>query len=338
MERNDTEFERKVKAFIAEWNNTDERVLVHTSGSTGKPRPMWASKRQMMNSARMTCDFLHLQPDDTALLCLPVEYIAGKMMVVRAMVRQLRLVTVSPQSHPLASLDTAPTFAAMVPMQVAASMDNAHDLMLLRNIRHLIIGGGAIDPAMEARLKDFPHDVWSTYGMTETLSHIALRKLNGRDADNYYTPFDHVNITTDHRGCLVVDAPMVSDSRLVTNDLVEIHADGRRFRIIGRVDNVIVSGGVKIHIEEVEERLQGRVGLPFVITKRHDERLGEMVVMLVQSTQTEAVRRCCEECLPTYWRPRLYISVDRIPLTETGKPARREAERIANEHWQEQPR
>ena len=329
MEKNDAEFVRKVEAFIAEWNNADDRVLVHTSGSTGQPKPMWASKRLMANSARMTCDFLHLQPGDTALLCLPVDYIAGKMVVVRAMVRQLQLVIKAPQAHPLAELHHAPTFAAMVPMQVTSSLNNAHERQLLADIRQLIIGGGAIDETLEKELRDFPNNVWSTYGMTETLSHIALRKINGKDADQWYTPFDHVNIATDHRGCLTIHAPLVCDNSLTTNDMVEIHPDGRRFRIIGRVDNVINSGGVKIHIEQVEERLRNAVDVPFAITKRRDPLLGEMVVMLVQSTELDALRQCCEQCLPAYWRPRLFISVDKIPTTDTGKPARKRAEQIA---------
>ena len=329
MEKNDAEFVRKVEAFIAEWNNADDRVLVHTSGSTGQPKPMWASKRLMANSARMTCDFLHLQPGDTALLCLPVDYIAGKMVVVRAMVRQLQLVIKAPQAHPLAGLHHAPTFAAMVPMQVTSSLNNAHERQLLADIRQLIIGGGAIDETLEKELRDFPNNVWSTYGMTETLSHIALRKINGKDADQWYTPFDHVNIATDHRGCLTIHAPLVCDNSLTTNDMVEIHPDGRRFRIIGRVDNVINSGGVKIHIEQVEERLRNAVDVPFAITKRRDPLLGEMVVMLVQSTELDALRQCCEQCLPAYWRPRLFISVDKIPTTDTGKPARKRAEQIA---------
>ena len=335
MEKNDAEFVRKVEAFIAEWNNADDRVLVHTSGSTGQPKPMWASKRLMANSARMTCDFLHLQPGDTALLCLPVDYIAGKMVVVRAMVRQLQLVIKAPQAHPLDGMHHAPTFAALVPMQVTSSLNNAHERQLLADIRQLIIGGGAIDETLEKELRDFPNNVWSTYGMTETLSHIALRKINGKDADQWYTPFDHVNIATDHRGCLTIHAPLVCDNSLTTNDMVEIHPDGRRFRIIGRVDNVINSGGVKIHIEQVEERLRNAVDVPFAITKRRDPLLGEMVVMLVQSTELDALRQCCEQCLPAYWRPRLFISVDKIPTTDTGKPARKMAEQIAAQYMPE---
>ena len=251
------------------------------------------------------------------------------------MVRQLQLVIKAPQAHPLDGMHQAPTFAAMVPMQVTSSLNNAHERQLLADIRQLIIGGGAIDETLEKELRDFPNNVWSTYGMTETLSHIALRKINGKDADQWYTPFDHVNIATDHRGCLTIHAPMVCDNSLTTNDMVEIHPDGRRVRIIGRVDNVINSGGVKIHIEQVEERLRNAVDVPFAITKRRDPLLGEMVVMLVQSTELDALRQCCEQCLPAYWRPRLFISVDKIPTTDTGKPARKRAEQIAAQYMPE---
>lgn len=135
-------------------------------------------------------------------------------------------------------------------------------------INHLIIGGGAIDDKMERELRDFPNAVWSTYGMTETLSHIALRRLNGSEASCWYTPFENVDVSVNEDGCLVIDAPKVSDSRIVTNDIAEIGKDGRHFRILGRKDNVIDSGGIKIQIEEVEALLKKYLTVPYVITKR----------------------------------------------------------------------
>ena len=316
-----------IDAFLAEWNNSSPTVLVHTSGSTGKPKPMLVEKRRMEASARITCRFLGLHEGDTALLCMPLDYIAGKMMVVRALTCGLRLVSVAPSSHPLSTLNSHLDFAAMVPLQVWNSLQVPDERQRLMQIRHLIIGGGAIDDALARQLADFPHQAWSTYGMTETLSHIALRRLNGPEASDWYTPFDGVTISLTDEGCLVIDAPAVHDGPLVTNDIAELSA--QRFRILGRKDNVICSGGIKIQIEEVERLLRPHLRVPYIITKAPDEKLGEQVVLLTESKAVGDVLAACRLHLPKYWVPRRILSVDRLPLTETGKPARREAERMA---------
>jgi len=308
-------------------------VEVKTSGSTGVPKRMRVEKCRMMNSARITCDFLGLKKGDTALLCMSTDYIAGKMMVVRAIERGLRLITVEPSGHPLAMQKGLPScidFVAMVPLQVYNSLQVPEERERLRNIRHLIIGGGAIDEGLQAALRDFPNAVWSTYGMTETLSHIALRRLNGVDATDWYTPFEGVSLSQTEDGCLVIDAPAVHDGKLVTNDIAELRADGS-FRILGRKDNVICSGGIKIQMEEVERLLRPHLSIPYVITRAKDERLGEMVVLLMEGGNADEVKAVCEKVLPRYWQPRRFIVLDHLPLTETGKPARAEAERIANE-------
>ena len=315
--------------FISEWNSPSDLVLVQPSGSTGTPKPMWVEKRRMAASARITCRFLGLSKGDTALLCMPLDYIAGKMVVVRSLVCGLRLISVKPTGHPLATLTEAPDFAAMVPMQVYNSLQVERERRLLSGIRHLIIGGGAIDSALEDELRNFPNAIWSTYGMTETLSHIALRRLNGQDADAWYTPFNGVSVSLAPDGCLVIDAPDVCPCTLKTNDVAELHADGRRFRILGRKDNVIDSGGIKIRIEDIENALRAHLQMPYIITKRKDKRFGEIVVMLVETDNVVEVNDVCAKVLPHYWRPKKYICVDKIPLTGTGKPARAEAERIA---------
>lgn len=315
-----------LEAFLDEWNNPSPTVLVHTSGSTGKPKPMLVEKRRMEASARITCRFLGLHEGDTALLCMPLDYIAGKMMVVRALTCGLRLVSTEPKGTP--EWDGFIDFAAMVPLQVYNLLNDPAGRQRLRQIRHLIIGGGAIDDALARQLADFPHHVWSTYGMTETLSHIALRRLNGPDASDWYTPFDGVTLSLTDDGCLVIDAPAVHDGPLVTNDIAECNTT-QRFRILGRKDNVICSGGIKIQIEEVERRLRPHLHVPYIITKAPDEKLGEQVVLLTESKAVGDVLAACRLHLPKYWVPRRILSVDRLPLTETGKPARREAERMA---------
>lgn len=321
--------------FMTEWNNHEDCVKVHTSGSTGKPKAMLVEKRRMLASARITCDFLGLKPGDTALLCMNLDYIGAKMMVVRSLERRMRLVTVPPQGHPYQGLPAEwrepgrINFAAMVPLQVYNSLLSEEEGLWLKSIDHLIIGGGAVDERLERRLKSFPNHVWSTYGMTETLSHIALRPLNGEQANEWYKPFDGVSISRNEEECLVIDAPMVHEGRLVTNDRVEI-VEGKGFRILGRKDNVIVSGGIKIQIEEVEQCLRRFLDQPFLITKARDEKYGERVVLLTESTDMAEVAEVCMNALPAYWVPRCYVHVDQIPLTPNGKPARAEAEKMAN--------
>ena len=313
--------------FLDEWNNDSEYVEVKTSGSTGEPKRMMVEKRRMLNSARITCDFLGLKSGDIALLCMSTDYIAGKMMVVRSIERGLKLISVEPSGHPLANnyqlsiVNCQLDFAAMVPMQVYNSLQVPEERERLMAIRHLIIGGGAIDDAMEAELRTFPNAVWSTYGMTETLSHIALRRISGPEASEWYIPFPTVKLSTTDEGCLVIDAPDVCADTLTTNDIVELKPDGR-FRVMGRKDNVICSGGIKIQIEEVERELKPYVRVPYIISKKKNEKFGEIVVLLTEG-DTDEVRAICEEHLPKYHRPKLYQHIDQIPLTETGKPARK---------------
>ena len=348
--------------FLSEWNNDSDRVLVHTSGSTGKPKPMMVEKKRMLNSARITCDFLGLKPGDSALLCMSLDYIAGKMVVVRSIERHLHLISVSPSGHPLKDINLKDangkdingeiTFAAMVPMQVYNTLQVPEERERLTHIRHLIIGGGAIDASLEKELRSLPGNIaiWSTYGMTETLSHIALRRINGAEASEWYQPFDSVKISQTDEGCLVIDAPLVCAETLVTNDIVEIEpyiynkvekheevenhnkVEKLRFRIKGRKDNVICSGGIKIQIEEVEALLKPHLEKPFMIAKKKDEKFGEIAVLLTEDEDIKKVEATIRRLLSDekssehknhkYWIPREYFHVDHLPLTETGKPKR----------------
>lgn len=353
--------------FLSEWNNDSDRVLVHTSGSTGKPKPMMVEKKRMLNSARITCDFLGLKPGDSALLCMSLDYIAGKMVVVRSIERHLHLISVSPSGHPLKDINLKDangkdvngeiTFAAMVPMQVYNTLQVPEERERLTHIRHLIIGGGAIDASLEKELRSLPGNIaiWSTYGMTETLSHIALRRINGDEASEWYQPFDSVKISQTDEGWLVIDAPLVCAETLVTNDIVEIEpyiynkvenheevgkhdkVEKLRFRIKGRKDNVICSGGIKIQIEEVEALLKPHLEKPFMIAKKKDEKFGEIAVLLTEDEDIKKVEatirrllsgksddsnKSSESANHKYWIPREFRYVEHLPLTETGKPKR----------------
>lgn len=304
--------------------------ILHTSGSTGKPKEIAVEYDRMLASARMTCDFLGLKEGDTALLCLSTRYIAGRMMEIRAAERKMRLIRREPSAHPLKDVGETVDFAAMVPLQVYETIHNATERERFARIRHVIIGGGAVDRELEDELRTFPNNIWSTYGMTETLSHVAMRRIApatsaGNDASAYYRPLPGVRLSQDERGCLVIDAPHLNPSVLHTNDVVAFDSDGG-FVVKGRTDNVICSGGIKIQIEEVEAVLHEYFGDTVMVTAKPNRKFGEVVVYLTtQMPDGHALRLA----VPPYWLPKQIIHVDRLPKTETGKPDRAKAREIA---------
>lgn len=316
--------------FLKEWNNSADTVAVHTSGSTGAPKTLMVEKRRMLASARMTCDFLNLKAGDSALLCMSLDYIGAKMMVVRAIERNLQLIEVVPSGHPLANVTDTIDFAAMVPLQVYNSLQVPDERKKLMNIKNLIIGGGAIDSALQAELNSFPNAVWSTYGMTETLSHIALRRLNGPLASEWYTPLGGVSVGLSANGCLTIDASHLSDSTLITNDIAKLNDKGG-FRIIGRADNVINSGGVKIQIEEVERKLHDYGIDNVAVSYCTDAKFGQAVVFVTTRSATDEALLQAISQLPKYWRPKRIITVDAIPMAGNGKIARKEVQEIAEQ-------
>lgn len=323
-----------LEEFLAQWNDASPCMEVQTSGSTGVPKHIYIEKERMRASARMTCNFLGLRQGDTALLCMPLDYIAGKMMVVRALEHGLKLLSVEPSSHPLCSTNiesignpSCIDFAAMVPLQVWNTLQVPEEREAMCRIRHLIIGGGAISPELEQELRTLPINIWSSYGMTETLSHIALRGIT----EDYYTPLPGITLAQDHDGCLIIDAPHLCSETIFTNDIARFTGTNR-FQIIGRRDNTICSGGIKIQIEEIEAWLHSMGIDNVMVTCREDSALGQAIVYLTSSEiDTDILRKSLPKDTPNskYWLPRNIIKVPSLPLTPTGKPDRAEARRIA---------
>lgn len=338
----DREFWADYRQFMKEWQDNSPTLTVHTSGSTGNPQPMLVEKSRMAASARMTLDFLGLKAGDTALLCMPLRYIAGKMMVVRALIGQLHLHLTAPTSHPLRDLASAgnyletedeslvsPTFLAVTPMQALATLKVPEERRIFEKIPVIIIGGGAITLELHTALQSCKGRVFSTYGMTETLSHIAMRRLNGPEQSESYTPLQGVTISKNEDGCLTIEAPALCPTRLDTHDLCEIADDGT-FRILGRKDNIICSGGIKLSLEKLEEKL-GDIGQPYLFTAVCDPLLGEALTLLVAGEAMPELDRLLLSRLDTYERPRHKYLVKTLPLTETGKPARAVARTWAQE-------
>lgn len=314
---------RDLYTFLYAWFSEGETMKVQTSGSTGVPKVMEVSKRAMMNSACRTCRFLGLQEGDSLLLSMNLKYIGAQMMVVRALVGGFRVLLQEPCAHPLAAVQERIDFLSMVPMQLASSLQREAERNVLQAAKVVIVGGGAVDSQLEEQLQALPCRVYSTYGMTETLSHIAMRSLNGPERSDRYYPLPGVTLSLSARDTLVIEVPDVCAGQLETNDCVTLYPDGS-FVVKGRVDNVINSGGVKIQIEEDERQLQGVLSFPFAITSVPDSFYGEKVVLLAKcpepsEKETDEYLVLLKQTLPRYHAPRDIVFVPSLPRTENGK-------------------
>lgn len=323
-----TEFEKKVFFFLEDWLSDAETVKVQTSGSTGVPKLFDIEKKKMINSAVMTCNFLDLKEGNTALLCLPVEYISGKMMMVRSFERKMKLIIADPSLKPLENLEEEIAFCAMTPLQVENSLDKLHF------IKNLIIGGASVSENLKhkifqaLKLSNAQTQIFETYGMSETLSHIALKQLVPQ-AEEYFTAFENVSVTKDERGCLRIWAPNVNAEILETNDLVEIK-DGNKFRFLGRIDNVINSGGAKIFPEELEALVKKEIPNEVVFLGLNDERLGQKLVLVIEGEKLKGIIEKIGNISfdKKFHKPKEIIFIDTIPRTPNGKVNRTELKNI----------
>ena len=308
--------------FLEKWFDASPVITVHTSGSTGTPKELVVRKDRMMQSARLTCEFLNLQAGDTALLCMNLRYIGAMMVVVRSLVAGLNLIVRPASGHPLSDIEEPLRFAAMVPLQVYNTLRVPEEKARLEQTDILIIGGGAVDDSLEAEMSALPTAVYSTYGMTETLSHIALRRLNGDTASKHYYPFPSVELSLSAESTLVIKAPLICGEVLQTNDIACLYPDGS-FTIAGRKDNVINSGGIKIQAEEMEKRLRPFIPVPFVVTSVPDPRLGQALTLLIAGqVDVRELESKLQTVLDAYHRPRHIFMTESIPQTENGKTDR----------------
>ena len=285
-------FEREISRFSETWfDEKTSKVSLQTSGSTGVPQRIDVEKAAMRASAMRTLRALRLKEGDRALLCLPVAYVAGKMMLVRAWEGKLSLEIAPPSLHPFALLTEAPDFVALTPAQAAASYGVEAERRLMEKTRCILLGGGKVDAQLEAQLQSCRGEVWSSYGMTETLSHIALRRLNGSEHEEGYRPLEGVSIKVNGEGCLVIADQLLDIEQLVTHDLAEITEDGT-FVVHGRTDNVVNSGGLKLHLEDLEEKLR-TLPFRFAMTSLPDAILCEALVLLVEASP--CAREWCKD-------------------------------------------
>jgi O-succinylbenzoic acid--CoA ligase len=299
-------------------------ILQQSSGTTGDPKRFILERDAMLSSARRTLDFFGLKKGERALLCLPVSYIAGKMMVVRALLGGLDLHLQEPSSRPLRYLEGNMSFAAMVPLQIEDSIRHGDSF---EKIARLLIGGGELHPNTRMLLgKRSAPELFESFGMTETYTHFALKRINGDRPDTTFRLLEDVHISTDSRDCLVVEITGVTSGKITTNDLVEIHGEGRSFTWLGRFDNLINTGGIKIIPELLEERISSWLGYECLVLPEKDRKLGERLVLMVEFEGEEPPLNAWEtllrERLPSHEVPKKILVVKSLPRNAFMKPDR----------------
>ena len=314
-------FEQSIGNFLLDWLDTKEYILAKTSGSTGRPKTIVLKKQAMVHSAIATGDCFKLKPGDKALHCLSTDFIAGKMMLVRALILGLQLDIVEPSSKPYINNRKHYDFCAMVPMQVENCLDK------LKQIRTLIIGGASTSNSLIDKLQKEKTKVFATYGMTETITHIAVKQLNKHTVissgveESYFKILPNITISQDKRDCLVIEASNLFDGKIVTNDIVNLHSD-TEFEFLGRYDNVINSGGVKLFPEQIEDKLSKLITERFFITSETDDTLGEKVVLVLEA-EDNTLPKSIFEVLDAYEKPKLVRCLPKFSETASGKVDRR---------------
>ncbi len=321
-------FVQSVLSFIAEWLNDKDYITVKTSGSTGNPQQIKLKKSSLIQSALQTQKFFNLNSSHTALLCLPVDYIAGKMMIVRAFVIGFDLVLAEPTSNPLEAIHEPIDFAAVTPYQLYHMAEKLSDNF----IKMLIVGGSDISTSLLDKVQSTSTQIYATYGMTETCSHVALRKLNGNEATNVYTALENIRFSVDENHCLIIDAPGITDQPLVTKDVVKL-LDSTHFIWLGRYDFVINSGGIKIFPEQVEQKLANIISYPFFIGWQPDEKLYQRVVLFIEKENISEDEKLelfgqIKSILPNYEQPKQIINLKRFKYSKNGKLLRRETMKL----------
>lgn len=311
--------------FILQWLSDDEVVFVNTSGSTGAAKTIPLSKELMRSSARLTATFFRIEEGARALLVLPSAYIAGKMVIVRALVNGWDLHWIEPTANPLCDITEEFDIASFTSMQVAEIMNECPEKFAL--IKTALIGGGVTSDALEQKLKTSTNKLFATYGMTETITHVAVRPLNGEKAGNYFQALPGVRFSVDARDCLVVEAAHLGGNKIATNDIVQLTSPFT-FRFLGRVDNVINSGGIKLFPEKIEEKIAQLLDRSFFLIRESDENLGDRMIMYIEGDVMDdsdflRLRSAMKLLLNSHEMPRDIRFVNLFERTDTHKVKRK---------------
>lgn len=315
---------------IRQWHNGHQRFTFQTSGSTGQPKQIVLERWKMELSAQRTIDALDLSEHSTALVCMSPKFIGGAMMVIRALMAKMNITIVPPARQPLEGLSSPFDFTAMVPMQLANVLKHGSDaeVALLNKAQHVLLGGAGVTSDLAGQLNELSPQCWSTYGMTETVSHIALRRLNGREASPYFTTMAGISIKSGHDGQLLIRDKITDDQWLSTNDLVEIVSPDR-FIWLGRLDHVINTGGIKVMAEKVEAGIASAMktlfpGARYFVAGLPDSIYGSVITLFLENASASDEAYLLDEIkklssLPKYEFPKRLVILKSFPETASGK-------------------
>jgi O-succinylbenzoic acid--CoA ligase len=322
---------RKAFDFLQDWVRGTESFALQTSGSTGNPKVITVSRHQLMASARMTGQALSLHAGTRALVCLNIGYVAGLMMLVRGMELNWELTIIEPSSNPLQDMDEDFDFIAMVPAQLDGCIADPRTALALRRVGKILLGGAPVGLDLAKRIQQLDTPVFQSYGMTETVSHVAIRRLNGPNAEECYTLLPEIISGVDDRGCLWVSGAVTAHEVVQTNDLVEMVSE-KVFRWIGRSDNVINSGGVKIILDQIdavvaEVLAEERMSIPFFSWYQPDEKLGQKLILIFEGERDDvdedALLVEIRKRVSAYQTPKHVYFVPRLVKTPTDKVDKR---------------
>lgn len=305
--------------FLSEWTDNKDYIIVRTSGSTGDPKSIRLSKEFVKESALRTNRVFKIDSDSRLHSCISPDFIGGKMMLVRSQISGASLTWEEPSNRPLKDFSRKDRIdlVAVVPSQMEHIIENE---AAMPEIRVIIVGGAPLSTILREKIAKSRFNVFETYGMTETASHIALKKIG---SENNFKTLEGIQVSKDDRGCLVIR--FKDGEKIVTNDLAEVISD-REFHIRGRIDNVINSGGKKINPLDLEEKISGFCNRPFIITGIPDEKWGERIVMMIEGSGNEGeiglLKEKIRTVLPGWQIPKEIIYVDSLPRTSGGKVLR----------------
>lgn len=328
-------WEKTIFQFLLDWFNGQDEILVNTSGSTGNPKTIRLWKNAMVASAQATNSFFSLNAHSSALLCLSADYIAGKMMIVRALVGGFDLHCIEAKSDALCHLKQTFDFTAIVPMQLETALKQTESTYW-KQIKKIIVGGAAVPEKLLPMLEGLKTEFWSTYGMTETITHIALRRLNGDDKTDYFQALENVSFSVDERGCLRIAAKRLNNEAIQTNDNVEL-ISAKQFRFIGRADFIINSGGLKLSPERIEQKMTPFIKEDFAFSSMPDELLGEKLVLLIESEvyandKYKTLEYLLDRELERFQQPKEIRFIEELPRNSNGKLDRLKLKKFLKNH------
>ncbi|MCX8489949.1 MAG: AMP-binding protein [Cyclobacteriaceae bacterium] len=320
-------FDERTIDFCHRWLSGQLEFEIQTSGSTGQPKKILIERESMIASANGTIHALNLQPNQTSLICLDTAYIAGLMMLVRSLEIGMNIIAVEPCANPFKGIDTNTKidFIALVPYQIKAILQSPQKFYL-NQLGTVLIGGAPLDQSTKLALQSFKSLFFETYGMTETISHVALKQLNGLGKSSFFTTLPGVSIRQDERGCLCIQTSYL-ESELVTNDIVEM-VDVNKFIWLGRWDNVINTGGLKVFPETIEAKVEAtfaqlNITNLFFIAGLSDQRWGQAVTLLIEgelsSQEKERLRGNLKTALYKFEIPQSIVYLPLFKRTDSGK-------------------